>query len=268
LVIVTSKSTVNSHLCGAKGKSTNIMLWYFIFFCLGFVFHKKLPEIKHRSFAWFFNRYNERMDSKMLAFKEYALKDIKNMKSLFIDSDALKILEIGVGSGANFKWYPDGCHLTVIDPNPHFQSYYDKNKAKFPNIGSEEFIVGFGEDMDMVEDNSMDAVVITLVLCSVNDVKKVLEQAKRVLTPGGKLFFMEHVRDWDSNHSKKQFMQDVLTITGIWPTLLDGCNLNRQIHNDINEAGFSEVNMEKKYAPLDHPILKIIDPMIVGTATK
>ena len=39
------------------------------------------------------------MDSKMLAFKEYALKDIKNMKSLFIDSDALKILEIGVGSG-------------------------------------------------------------------------------------------------------------------------------------------------------------------------
>ena len=40
-----------------------------------------------------------------------------------------------------------------------------------------------GEDMDMVEDNSMDAVVITLVLCSVNDVKKVLEQAKRVLTP-------------------------------------------------------------------------------------
>jgi len=264
LVIVTSKSTVNSHLCGATELSTNIMLWYFIFFCLGFVFHKILPDIKHRSFAWFINRFNEQMDSKMLAFKEYALKDIKNMKA----QGSIKILEIGVGTGTNFQWYPDGCHLTVIDPNPHFKSYYDGNRSKFPNIKSEEIIVGFGEEMNMVEDNSMDVVVITLVLCSVNDVKKVLEQTKRVLVPGGKLFFMEHVRDWDASHSKKQMIQDALTVSGIWPTLLDGCCLNREIHNDINEAGFSEVNMEKKYAPIDHPILSIIDPMIVGTATK
>jgi len=240
------------------------MLWYFIFFCLGFVFHKILPDIKHRSFAWFINRFNEQMDSKMLAFKEYALKDIKNMKA----QGSIKILEIGVGTGTNFQWYPDGCHLTVIDPNPHFKSYYDNNRSKFPNIKTEEIIFGFGEEMDMVENNSMDAVVITLVLCSVKDVKKVLEQAKRVLVPGGKFFFIEHVRDWDPSHSSKQRAQDLLTGTGVWPTLFDGCMLNRQTSYDINDAGFSEVQIEKKYAPMNSLPFSLVNPMVVGIATK
>jgi len=207
----------------------------------------------------------------MLAFKEYALRDVKNIKSKIpehMDANTIKLLEIGVGTGTNFQWYPDGCHLTVVDPNPHFKSYYDKNRSKFPNIKSEEIIVGFGEEMDMVPDCSMDAVVITLVLCSVNDVKKVLEQAKRVLVPGGKLVFMEHVRDWDNSKTLKQLTQDLLTITGIWPMCCDGCNLNRQTGNDINEAGFSEVQMEKKYAPINHPIFQIVNSMIVGSATK
>jgi len=247
------------------------MLGYLVAFCFGILFHKILPDIKHRSFAWLMNSFDGEVDPKMHAFKEFALKDIRSMKSLLPEFQAkgsIKILEIGVGTGTNFKWYPDGCHLIVLDPNPHFKAYYDKKRSKFPNIKSEEIIVGFGEEMDMVETDSVDAVVITLVLCSVKDVRKVLEQAKRVLVPGGKLFFMEHVRDWDSSHSGKQFMQDVLTITGIWPTLLDGCLLNREIHEDINKAGFSEVHLEKKYAPIDHPIFKVLSSMIVGNATK
>jgi len=246
------------------------MLSYIIFFGLGFLLHKMLPDIRHRWFAWFINRF-ELTDPKMLAYKEYALKDLKKMKSLvpeFQDSDSIKILEIGVGTGTNFQWYPDGCHLTVVDPNPHFKSYYNNNRSKFPNIKSEEIIVGFGEDMEMVETDSMDAVVITLVLCSVRDVKKVLEQAKRVLVPGGKLFFMEHVREWNPSHGKKIMFQDVLTYTGIWPTLMDGCMLNRQSNYDINDAGFSEVQMEKKYAPIDQIPFNLVNSMIVGVATK
>merc|ERR1719431_658095 len=115
----------------------------------------------------------------------------------------------------------------------------------------------------MVEDSSVDAVVITLVLCSVKDVKKVIQQAKRILVKGGKLYFMEHVRDWDNSHKMRQFLQDFLTITGIWPLLLDGCILNRYIHHDINEAGFSEVQLEKKYAPLDDPVFSLVSSMIV-----
>jgi len=241
------------------------MLYYIIWFFLGFVFHKFLPDLKHRWFAWFNNRANMGMDAPMRKFKEDALKDVKNIRSRFSEP---RILEIGVGTGTNFQWYPDGCHLTVIDPNPHFKSYYDNNRSKFPNIKTEEIIFGFGEDMDMVKDESMDAVVITLVLCSVRDVRKVLEQAKRVLVPGGKFFFIEHVRDWDPSHSSKQRAQDLLTGTGVWPTLFDGCMLNRQTSYDINDAGFSEVQIEKKYAPMNSLPFSLVNPMVVGVATK
>ena len=60
-----------------------------------------LTSFSCRWFAWFINRF-ELTDPKMLAYKEYALKDLKNMKSLvpeFQDSDSIKILEIGVGTG-------------------------------------------------------------------------------------------------------------------------------------------------------------------------
>lgn len=49
-------------------------------------------------------------------------------------------------SGTNFKFYPQGCHLVVVDPNPHFKSYYNKKRDQFPQIKSEEIIVSKGKE--------------------------------------------------------------------------------------------------------------------------
>merc|ERR1711915_1048035 len=118
----------------------------------------------------------------MGAFKEEALKDLRTLKTLIPelqDTGSCRILEVGVGTGTNFQFYPDGTELTVVDPNPHFKSYYNNNREKFPNIKSEEIIIGYGENMDLIPDDSVDAVVITLVLCSVQDTAKVLQHVRR-----------------------------------------------------------------------------------------
>jgi len=239
---------------------------YGVTFLLGFIFHAYLPDLRHRYFAWFIDRFTRQSSPAMKAFKEEALKGVREVAGR--EGGAPRILEIGVGTGANFQFFPSDCHLTVIDPNPHFKSYYDENRAKFSNIKSEEIIVGFGEDMDMVADGSVDAVVVTLVLCSVRDVEKVVSQVKRVLASGGKFFFVEHVRDWDVKSGTRRFFQDLLTVTGVWPFFLDGCMLNRESHLQIERAGFTTVDYDKKYAPMDSFIFQLVSPMVTGVAVK
>ncbi|KAI4879456.1 hypothetical protein NFI96_022883, partial [Prochilodus magdalenae] len=105
----------------------------------------------------------------------------------------LRILEVGCGTGANFEHYPTGSKITCTDPNPHFKDYLQKSMDKNDHLVYENFVVAAGEDLRVVEDNSVDVVVCTLVLCSVKNTAKVIQEAKRVLRPEGAFFFLEHV---------------------------------------------------------------------------
>jgi len=239
---------------------------YGVTFALGFLFHAYLPDLRHRYFAWFIDRFTQHSSPEMRAWKGEALKDLRHVTGK--DGAPARILEIGVGTGSNFQHFPSGCHLTAVDPNPHFKSYFDNNRAQFDHIKSEEIIVAFGEDMDMVADSSVDAVVITLVLCSVKDMEKVVSQAKRVLVPGGKFFFIEHVRDWAVDSGVKRLLQDLLTWTGVWPFCFDGCYLNRESHVVIDRAGFTKVSYDKKYAPMNTFPFQLVSPMVTGVAVK
>lgn len=248
------------------------MFGYLIAFILGFVFCKYLKPLQQRIFPILMNNTANNLPKEFLDFKAKNFKELKSMKSHFPkmqERNSIKILEIGVGTGANFSLYPDGCHLTVVDPNPHFQDYYDTNKCKFPQIKSEEFIVCGGEDMYAVPDCSVDAVVVTWVLCSVRDTSKIMEQVKRVLVPGGKFFFFEHVKEWDTEkQSKRIWWQFFLTKIGLWPTVFDGCELNRDTLPFIQNAGFSKVDYEREYAPIPDPKFSVIQPHVFGVATK
>lgn len=84
--------------------------------------------------------------------------------------------------------------------------------------------IGYGEELP-IEDNSMDAVVMTLVLCSVNDQQKCLKEIKRVLKPGGKFFYMEHIVD-DQDAGLKLF-QEIFTTIGFWQWAFAGCCIDR-----------------------------------------
>lgn len=100
----------------------------------------------------------------------------------FADTDGtLRLLEIGCGSGANFKFYPHGCTVTCTDPNPHFEKYLRMSMDANQHLTYDKFMCVSGEDMRGVRDGSADVVVCTLVLCSVSNVQQVLQEARRVL---------------------------------------------------------------------------------------
>ena len=101
------------------------------------------------------------------------------------------VLEIGIGSGANFDYYPDGTSLIAVDPNPHVEQLL---KANLEEVGGrvhlKKFVAASCEDMSSkgqvgVEDNSVAAVVCTKLLCSLTEdqVTKTIQEVKRVLLP-------------------------------------------------------------------------------------
>jgi ubiquinone/menaquinone biosynthesis C-methylase UbiE len=95
---------------------------------------------------------------------------------------AIRILEIGTGEGPNLKWYPNNTRLISVDCNPTFKVYLEKNQKKFPHVKFEKIILARGEDIkDDVKSESVDAVVIVHVLCSVDDQTSVFKEAYRTL---------------------------------------------------------------------------------------
>lgn len=100
----------------------------------------------------------------------------------FANADGtLRLLEIGCGSGANFKFYPYGCTVTCTDPNPHFEKYLRLSMEDNKHLTYDRFVVMSGEDMREVDDETVDVVVCTLVLCSVGNVRLVLQEVRRIL---------------------------------------------------------------------------------------
>ena len=110
-----------------------------------------------------------------------------------------------------------------------------------------------------VADESVDAVISTLVLCCVNSQQRALQEVVRVLRPGGRLLFIEPVAAPRGSWLRR--MQNLLT--PLWKELGDGCHPNRETGVEVEAAGFETVDYEKITAPTF-----IASPQIVGIAIK
>ncbi|XP_058777323.1 uncharacterized protein LOC131651670 isoform X2 [Vicia villosa] len=178
------------------------------------------------------------------------------------EKKANKILEIGIGTGPNLSYYASdsNVHVIGIDPNPEMEKYARSSatSAGFPHSNF-EFIHAVGEVIPL-SDASVDAVVGTLVLCSVKDVDLTLKEVMRVLRPGGVYVFVEHVAAKDGTFLR--FLQRVLD--PLQQTIADGCHLSRETGDSISKAGFSSVE-------LDMAILSnatFVNPHVYGIANK
>uniref|UniRef100_H3DAQ0 Methyltransferase type 11 domain-containing protein n=1 Tax=Tetraodon nigroviridis TaxID=99883 RepID=H3DAQ0_TETNG len=196
--------------------------------------------------------YNKKMHDKK--------KELFRSLADFKPGGQLTLLEIGCGTGTNFQYYPSGCRVVCTDPNPNFQKYLTRAMEDNDHLTYDRFAVASGEDMAAVQDNSVDAVVCTLVLCSVDSVAQTLREVHRILRPGGAFFFMEHVVADPSTWC--YFFQHVLQPP--WYYFGDGCQVTRETWKNLESAGFSELQLRH----IEAPLMFMIKPHIVGYAVK
>ncbi|XP_025898574.1 methyltransferase-like protein 7A isoform X1 [Nothoprocta perdicaria] len=185
----------------------------------------------------------------------------RNLPEFASASGGVKLLEIGTGCGANFQYYPPGCRVTCTDINPHFQQSLTQNMKQNQHLHYERFLVAAAEDLSQVPSGSVDAVVCTLVLCSVLDVDRALREVMRVLRPGGVFYFLDHVAA--DRSSWRYFWQQSCFPT--WKLVFDGCCLTREIWKNLEQANFSELKLQHISVPLAGTPIK---PHIIGYAVK
>jgi ubiquinone/menaquinone biosynthesis C-methylase UbiE len=166
------------------------------------------------------------------------------------------ILEIGPGAGPNLRFYSKDCRWIGVEPNPYMVPYL-RQSAEQAGLHM-EIRSGTAEQLPAA-DQSMDAVVATLVLCSVSDPKKVLQEVLRVLKSGGRFLFIEHVAaprgTWLRTAQR--------WLRPLWRRIADGCHPDRETGDFIKQAGFSEVRYEAFRLPLGP-----VGPQIAGGARK
>ncbi len=152
------------------------------------------------------------------------------------------VLEIGFGSGLNLKYYSDAVTtVTGIETNPGMRKYAVKLAHEY------EFPVHL-LDMDAqrlgFDNGEFDTLVSTWTMCSILDLDRALDEAKRVLKPGGELLFIEHGLAPDLNVQKWQHR-----LTWFSRRIFDGCHANRKISDYVSRAGFELTKLETFYAP-------------------
>lgn len=166
-----------------------------------------------------------------------------------------RVLEVGAGTGANLAFYDADVELTVAEPEePMAKRLARRLREQRPHA---ELVQAPAEQLPF-EDARFDTVVSTLVLCTVADPDQALRELRRVLKPGGRLLFLEHVRSDDPNVAR---WQDRLN--GINRFIAYGCNCNRSTLDTIRAAGFSVASLERTQFPKAPPFVR---PLIIGIA--
>ncbi|MGN6335172.1 class I SAM-dependent methyltransferase [Mycobacterium sp.] len=142
-----------------------------------------------------------------------------------------RVLEVGAGIGTNFAHYPDSVDVVIaVEPEPRLAA-----QARAAAEAVPARVVVIGETAEAFRGGeSFDAVVCSLVLCSVRDPGDVLRRLYALLRPGGELRYLEHVASAGARGRFQRFVDATL-----WPRLFGNCHTHRDTERSILEAGFN-----------------------------
>jgi len=183
--------------------------------------------LRGRFNAAFFRAMDPYMDWTLRSRKERVFAGLPN-----------EIVEIGPGVGANLRYLPAGSILIAIEPN---RSMHARLLAAAPEYGvTIDLRVRMAERTDL-PDHSVDSVISSFVLCSVQDPAAVLAEIRRILRPGGTFRFMEHVvaKSGTPTRAAQRLLRRP------WAWTFDGCSCERDLEHAVRTAGFASVSLER-----------------------
>jgi ubiquinone/menaquinone biosynthesis C-methylase UbiE len=182
-------------------------------------------------------------------------------RELLVDA-AGDVLEIGAGTGANLAHYTTRvASLTLSEPDPHMRARLEERLALAAIAPDRVVVSGAGVDALPFADAAFDTVVTTLVLCSVTSVARALAEVRRVMRPGGRLLFLEHVAA-EEQPGRLAWQQ---RLEPFWRRISGNCHLTRRTHESIRDAGFV-VEREKRQSV--RKALPIVRPSVRGVARR
>ncbi|MBF5043559.1 class I SAM-dependent methyltransferase [Aggregicoccus sp. 17bor-14] len=157
------------------------------------------------------------------------------------------VVELGAGTGLNLPHYPASARLTLTEPTPEMAARL-RARVERERPGA-EVLLAPAEQLPL-EDASADAVVSTLVLCTVADPQRALSEVRRVLRPGGRLLLFEHVATQGAWGRVQQLFEPVQHFCA------RGCHLTRDTRGELERAGFDTREVRDAELPGSPPLLR------------
>lgn len=168
-----------------------------------------------------------------------------------------RALELGAGTGLNLPHYPDHLEeLVLTEPSPPMVARLERRAKRSATAAS---VMAADAEHLPFEDDRFDTVVSTLVLCTVDEPRQAIDEIARVLRPGGKLLFLEHVR---SDSRRLARWQDRLHRP--WHAFAAGCNANRATVDMLRD---SELRVETVEHDRWSWMPALVHPLAIGLAT-
>jgi ubiquinone/menaquinone biosynthesis C-methylase UbiE len=205
---------------------------------------------RHPIFARFYARTSLLMDRGLEPHRRTLLSGLSG-----------RVIEVGAGNGLNFPHYPDTVtEVVAVEPEPRLRAIAETYATK--TTVPIKILDGLADHLP-ADDASCDAAVASLVLCTVPDQSRALAEISRVLKPGGRLHFLEHVQAGSPGRRRVQKTLD----STVWPWFGGGCHCGRDTRTAIERAGFVIDHIDhltKADTGLPFPT----EPQILGTATR
>ncbi|HET6144822.1 MAG TPA: class I SAM-dependent methyltransferase [Candidatus Acidoferrales bacterium] len=179
-------------------------------------------------------------------------------RKILLSTAAGRVIEIGAGTGANLAFYRDVVsELVICEPAEPMARRLERKLVSF---GRPVRVVRAPAENLPVEDASFDVAVSTLVLCTVGNPQRALAELHRVLKPGGRLLFIEHVRAEEPGLARWQDRLNFLN-----KRIAEGCNCNRSTVAEIAAAGFTIAKLDRDRL---HKVPPTIRPLVIGVAAR
>jgi SAM-dependent methyltransferase len=207
-------------------------------------------SVRHPIFARFYNRFSKDVEAEGAA----------SHRAELLEGLTGRVIEVGAGNGLNFEHYPESVREVVaVEPEPFLRGRAEQMARSAPV--PIRVVPGTADELP-AEGASFDAGVASLVLCSVGDPERALDELFRVIRPGGDLRFYEHVLADDPRWARRQ-----RRAAPLWRRFGGGCHPDRDTGAHIGAAGF-EIERSRSFLFAPNAVAKLVAPHIIGRALR